>query len=136
MIINISVLKIITIFFVYTIISRMFVSKCLFLMNIIIDIQEMEVLHVIVKSGPSPRPLAWSLEASTTSEGDDWRMLRTFGDKELCRRLWSLQPERRRRRVRRAKRKRTHRADKVTCSTQFSSPKPLENGEVCICTIT
>ncbi|GBP92564.1 Laminin subunit alpha-2 [Eumeta japonica] len=45
-----------------------------------------------------------------------------------------LRPERRRRRARavgaahRARRK--HRADNLTCSTQFASPRPLQNGEM------
>lgn len=47
--------------------------------------QTMELLHVIVKSGPSPRPLAWSLEVSSSEAADDWRLLRAFGDKEHCR---------------------------------------------------
>ncbi|XP_072936561.1 laminin subunit alpha lam-3-like [Epargyreus clarus] len=89
---------------------------------------KMELLHVIIKSGPSPRPLAWSLEVSPTESGEDWRMIRAFGDKEHCRSLWDLRPERRRRKARGAKR--SSRADKPTCSTQFVSPKPLENGEM------
>lgn len=88
----------------------------------------MELLHVIIKVGPSPRPLAWSLEVSSTESGDDWRMLRAFGDRDHCRKLWDLRPERRRRKARGAKR--TSRAEKASCSTQFTSPKPLENGEV------
>ncbi|XP_052756765.1 laminin subunit alpha-1 [Galleria mellonella] len=89
---------------------------------------KMELLHVIIKSGPSPRPLAWSLEVSTSEGGDDWQMIRAFGDKEHCRRLWDLRPERRRRKARGAKR--SNRFDKPTCSTQFVSPRPLENGEM------
>ncbi|KAH9636208.1 hypothetical protein HF086_007160 [Spodoptera exigua] len=88
----------------------------------------MELLHVIIKSGPSPRPLAWSLDVSPSEEGDDWRMIRAFGDKDHCRKLWDLRPERRRRKARAAKR--TSRADKPACSTQFASPRPLENGEM------
>ncbi|CAH2105113.1 unnamed protein product [Euphydryas editha] len=88
----------------------------------------MELLHVIIKSGPSPRPLAWSLEVSTTESGDDWRMVRAFGDRDHCRKLWDLRPERRRRKARGVKR--TSRAEKPSCSTQFISPKPLENGEM------
>ncbi|XP_047041512.1 laminin subunit alpha-2-like [Helicoverpa zea] len=88
----------------------------------------MELLHVIIKSGPSPRPLAWSLEVSPTEEGDDWRMVRAFGDRDHCRKLWDLRPERRRRKARAAKR--INRADKPACSTQFASPRPLENGEM------
>ncbi|KAL4719850.1 hypothetical protein ACJJTC_008139 [Scirpophaga incertulas] len=89
----------------------------------------MELLNVIVKVGPSPRPLAWSLEVSTSSKGgEDWRLVRAFGDREHCRRLWDLRPERRRRKARGVRR--TNRADKPTCSTQFISPKPLENGEM------
>nr|XP_049708408.1 laminin subunit alpha-1 [Helicoverpa armigera] len=89
---------------------------------------KMELLHVIIKSGPSPRPLAWSLEVSPTEEGDDWRMVRAFGDRDHCRKLWDLRPERRRRKARAAKR--INRADKPACSTQFASPRPLENGEM------
>ena len=83
---------------------------------------------MIIKSGPSPRPLAWSLEVSPTDTGDDWRMVRAFGDRDHCRKLWDLRPERRRRKARGVKR--TSRAEQPTCSTQFTSPKPLENGEV------
>ncbi|XP_063375814.1 laminin subunit alpha-2-like [Cydia fagiglandana] len=86
----------------------------------------MELVHVIIKSGPSPRPLAWSLEVSS-SENEDWKMISAFGDKEHCRKLWDLRPERRRRKARAAK---NRRADKPTCSTQFTSPRPLENGEM------
>ncbi|XP_059059003.1 laminin subunit alpha-1 [Achroia grisella] len=89
---------------------------------------KMELLHVIIKSGPSPRPLAWSLEVSPSVGGEDWRMIRAFGDREHCRRLWDLRPERRRRKARGAKR--ANRSDKLTCSTQFVSPRPLENGEM------
>lgn len=88
----------------------------------------MELLHVIIKSGPSPRPLAWSLEVSAFESGDEWRMIRAFGDKEHCKRLWDLRPERRRRKARTTKR--VNRAEKISCSTQFTSPRPLENGEV------
>ncbi|KAJ8726013.1 hypothetical protein PYW07_000711 [Mythimna separata] len=88
----------------------------------------MELLHVIIKSGPSPRPLAWSLEVSSSEDGDDWRMVRAFGDRDHCRKLWDLRPERRRRKARAAKR--MNRADKPACSTQFASPRPLENGEM------
>ncbi|CAH0726376.1 unnamed protein product, partial [Brenthis ino] len=88
----------------------------------------MELLHVIIKAGPSPRPLAWSVEVSSTESGDDWRMLRAFGDRDHCRKLWDLRPERRRRKARSAKR--ASRAEKASCSTQFTSPKPLENGEM------
>ncbi|XP_049867060.1 laminin subunit alpha-2 [Pectinophora gossypiella] len=92
---------------------------------------KMELLHVIIKSGPSPRPLAWSLEVSPSENGDDWRLVRAFGDREHCKRLWDLRPERRRRKARAVKVKaRTNRADKPTCSTQFASPRPLENGEM------
>ncbi|XP_061708041.1 laminin subunit alpha-2-like [Cydia pomonella] len=87
---------------------------------------EMELVHVIIKSGPSPRPLAWSLEVSS-SENEDWKMISAFGDKEHCRKLWDLRPERRRRKVRAVK---NRRSDKPTCSTQFTSPRPLENGEM------
>ncbi|PZC77205.1 hypothetical protein B5X24_HaOG203612 [Helicoverpa armigera] len=90
--------------------------------------KKMELLHVIIKSGPSPRPLAWSLEVSPTEEGEDWRMVRAFGDRDHCRKLWDLRPERRRRKARAAKR--INRADKPACSTQFASPRPLENGEM------
>ncbi|CAG9121786.1 unnamed protein product [Plutella xylostella] len=91
----------------------------------------MELYHVIIKSGPSPRPLAWSLEISSSETNDDWELIRAFGDKEHCRKLWDLRPERRRRKVRRAAGgKRMNRADKPTCSTQFTSPRPLENGEM------
>ncbi|RVE48387.1 hypothetical protein evm_006948 [Chilo suppressalis] len=89
---------------------------------------KMGVLHVIVKAGPSPRPLAWSLEVSSSEHGEDWRMVRAFGDRDHCKKLWDLRPERRRRKVRAARR--TSRADKPTCSTQFVSPKPLESGEM------
>lgn len=92
------------------------------------NFQKMELLHVIIKSGPSPRPLAWSLEVSPSEDGDDWSMIRAFGDRDHCRKLWDLRPERRRRKARAAKR--TSRADKPACSTQFASPRPLENGEV------
>lgn len=88
----------------------------------------MELLHVIVKSGPSPRPLAWSLEVSSSDSGEDWRLIRAFGDRDHCRKLWDLRPERRRRKARGVNR--TSRAEKLTCSTQFASPRPLENGEV------
>lgn len=88
----------------------------------------MELLHVIIKSGPSPRPLAWSLEISPTEEGEEWNLVRAFGDREHCKRLWDLRPERRRRKARGTKR--MSRSDKPTCSTQFASPRPLENGEV------
>ncbi|XP_053605991.1 laminin subunit alpha-2 [Plodia interpunctella] len=87
---------------------------------------KMELLHVIIKSGPSPRPLAWSLEISSSGD-DDWHMVRAFGDKEHCRKLWNLRPERRRRKARGA---RKGRADKPTCSSEFASPKPLENGQM------
>ncbi|XP_039764528.1 laminin subunit alpha-1 [Pararge aegeria] len=93
---------------------------------------KMELLHVIIKSGPSPRPLAWSLEVSSTENGDDWRMVRAFGDRDHCRKLWDLRPERRRRKARGAKR--TSRAEKPSCSTQFTSPRPLENGEMHVST--
>ncbi|KAM3959117.1 LOW QUALITY PROTEIN: wing blister [Aphomia sociella] len=89
---------------------------------------KMELLHVIIKSGPSPRPLAWSLEVSSSDSGEDWRMIRAFGDKEHCRRLWDLRPERRKRKARGTKR--FNRSEKPTCSTQFVSPRPLENGEM------
>ncbi|XP_064075982.1 laminin subunit alpha-1 [Vanessa tameamea] len=89
---------------------------------------KMELLHVIIKSGPSPRPLAWSLEVSSTENGDDWRMVRAFGDRDHCRKLWDLRPERRRRKARGVKR--TSRAEKPSCSTQFINSKPLENGEM------
>ncbi|XP_045765363.1 laminin subunit alpha-2-like [Maniola jurtina] len=89
---------------------------------------KMELLHVIIKSGPSPRPLAWSLEVSSTESGEDWRLIRAFGDRDHCRKLWDLRPERRRRKARGAKR--TSRAEKPSCSTQFTSPRPLENGEM------
>lgn len=46
-------------------------------------------------------------------------MLRAFGDREHCRRLWALRPERNRRRAKRP-----------LCSTQFTNPKPYENGEM------
>ncbi|CAH1645217.1 unnamed protein product [Spodoptera littoralis] len=55
-------------------------------------------------------------------------MIRAFGDRDHCRKLWDLRPERRRRKARAAKR--TSRADKPACSTQFASPRPLENGEM------
>lgn len=90
--------------------------------------QKMELLHVIIKSGPSPRPLAWSLEVSSSDNGEDWRIVRAFGDKDHCRKLWDLRPERRRRKARAVKR--TSRAEKMACSTLFTSPRPLENGEV------
>lgn len=94
----------------------------------------MELLHVIIKSGPSPRPLAWSLEVALSDSGEDWRMIRAFGDRDHCKKLWDLRPERRRRKVRGVREttveQRTSRAEKLTCSTQFASPRPLENGEV------
>ncbi|VVD05615.1 unnamed protein product, partial [Leptidea sinapis] len=86
---------------------------------------KMELLHVIIKSGPSPRPLAWSLEVSSTQHGEDWRMIRAFGDRDHCKKLWDLRPDRRRRKARGTKRAK----EKLTCSTQFANPKPLENGE-------
>ncbi|XP_045511028.1 laminin subunit alpha-2-like [Colias croceus] len=86
---------------------------------------KMELLHVIIKSGPSPRPLAWSLEVSPTEAADDWRLLRAFGDRDHCKKLWDLRPERKRRKVRAQKGK-----EKVSCSTQFANPKPVENGEM------
>ncbi|XP_068621214.1 laminin subunit alpha-1 [Battus philenor] len=89
---------------------------------------KMELLHVIIKSGPSPRPLAWSLEISPSETNDDWRMVRAFGDRDHCKRLWDLRPERRRRKARGINR--TRRSAKPTCSTQFASPRPLENGEM------
>ncbi|CAH2065785.1 unnamed protein product, partial [Iphiclides podalirius] len=88
----------------------------------------MELLHVIIKSGPSPRPLAWSLEVSPSESNEDWRMVRAYGDRDHCMKLWDLRPERRRRKARAAKR--ISRSDKLTCSTQFASPRPLENGEM------
>lgn len=106
-------------------------NMCLMMMcdNVLFNnFQKMELLHVIIKSGPSPRPLAWSLEVSPSEDGDDWSMIRAFGDRDHCRKLWDLRPERRRRKARAAKR--TSRADKPACSTQFASPRPLENGEV------
>ncbi|XP_050685443.1 laminin subunit alpha-2-like [Leptidea sinapis] len=87
---------------------------------------KMELLHVIIKSGPSPRPLAWSLEVSSTQHGEDWRMIRAFGDRDHCKKLWDLRPDRRRRKARGTKRAK----EKLTCSTQFANPKPLENGEM------
>ncbi|XP_026323053.1 laminin subunit alpha-1-like [Hyposmocoma kahamanoa] len=88
---------------------------------------KMDLLHVIIKSGPSPRPLAWSLEVSPTESGEDWRLIRAYGDREHCKRLWDLRPERRRRKARAVKRRGV---EKATCSTQFVSPRPLENGEM------
>ncbi|XP_041979514.1 laminin subunit alpha-1-like [Aricia agestis] len=90
---------------------------------------KMELLHVIIKVGPSPRALAWSLEVSPAASGDDWRLVRAFGDRDHCRRLWDLTPERRRRKARRARGVRGARGT-TTCSTQFASIKPLENGEM------
>ncbi|KAL0848794.1 hypothetical protein ABMA28_013219 [Loxostege sticticalis] len=108
-------------------ISLMFVCKFLY------DLK-MELLHVIIKAGPSPRPLAWSLEVSPSESNDDWRLVRAFGDRDHCRKLWDLRPERRRRKARdvRSKKgaKRSNRADKPACSTQFVSQKPLESGEM------
>lgn len=88
----------------------------------------MELLHVIIKTGPSSRPLAWSLDVSPSEGGNDWRMVRAFGDRDHCRKLWDLRPEHRRRKARGVKR--NSRSEKPSCSTQFTSPKPLENGEV------
>ncbi|XP_063838560.1 laminin subunit alpha-2-like [Ostrinia nubilalis] len=94
----------------------------------------MELLHVIIKAGPSPRPFAWSLEVSPSETNEDWRLVRAFGDRDHCRKLWDLRPERRRRKARGTKwkraAKRINRADKPACSTQFVSQKPLESGEM------
>ncbi|XP_028025278.1 laminin subunit alpha-2 [Bombyx mandarina] len=55
-------------------------------------------------------------------------MIRAYGDKDHCKKIWDLRPERRRRKARAAKR--INRAHKISCSTQFANYKPLENGEM------
>ncbi|XP_041451135.1 laminin subunit alpha-1 isoform X1 [Drosophila obscura] len=83
--------------------------------------QTYQIFFVMLKSANSPRPASWILEKSL--DGIDYEPWQYFGLSDAdCRRRWNLSGQ---------NGKYVFQNDtEVICSTQFSKPLPLENGEL------